>query len=93
MSGQLNLPELGAQFTILQACLGIAALIAVAIKGYVTILRMNREDKEDRDVGSPLANFPRYYFDGPISRAFDLLEDILRRIKRIEQRLDEIKGP
>jgi len=93
------LPELPSiqslgQFPILQQWMGVASLILVAFGIYVSIRKMNRDDRAGRIAQvteNPLANLPKYYMEGPIIKAFQLLEDILARVKDLSEAVDKIQ--
>lgn len=88
-----ELPNLPAgQFPILQSWVGLCTLVLVVVGSFISVRKMLRDD--NRSVPSkeahPLANMPQYYFEGPIGKAFGVLEKIDVRLVRVEQKLDRL---
>lgn len=93
-----QLPEISSlsQFPILQAWLGLASILAVFFGGYVSIRKMNRDDKNsavDRGavgqqsaIENAFTQVPKFYLDGPLLKMFELLNNIYECVKRIEKR-------
>lgn len=98
-----QLPEIAAlnQFPILQGWLGLASLILVAFGIYVSIRKINRDDKassterhaagQQSALDSAFSEVPRYYLDGPLLKIFELLNNIYECVKRIEKNSQRIE--
>lgn len=92
-----DLPSVQAlnQFPILQQWIGLASLILVAFGIYVSIRKMNRDDRTAANqvaaVENPLANMPKYYMEGPIIKAFQILENIQAMVKEMSEGIDDIQ--
>lgn len=87
-----ELPSLPAgQFPILQQWFGLGSLILILFGIFLSVRKMLREDRAGSKADEPsnsLANFPKYYLEGPLVRFESLLVDIKRGVDRIERRLD-----
>lgn len=96
-----ELPNLAhGQFPILQQWFGFASLLLVVFGIYVSIRKMNRDDKSVRKDNThqaaeenAFASVPKQYYDGPINKLFELLHEINGRLKDVQRQLKESDPP
>lgn len=90
------LPELPStsinQFPILQQWFGLISLVLVLFGVFVTVRKMWKADTGGSIMESPVANMPKYYFEGPLMQVMNLLNSIQSSVLRIERKLDDIKS-